>query len=129
MLAVAIGSIHGCYESQTDLDFELLAKLRGCVDVPLVAHGTCGISLEDLTRLAKGGMSKVNFGEGFRMNYIRYFRQYSEELEHMWHPWRIMREVKNRLKADMKELIRAVRRGGEGGRRANPNDETAMTNE
>jgi fructose-bisphosphate aldolase, class II len=112
MLAVAIGSIHGCYESQTDLDFDLLSKLRSRLSVPLVAHGTCGISLEDLSRLAQTGMSKINFGEGFRMSYIRYFREYSEELEHMWHPWRIMREVKNRLKADMKELICAL--GAEG---------------
>ncbi len=115
MLAIAIGSIHGVYESQTDLDFELLSKLRGCVDAPLVAHGTCGISLEDLSRLASGGISKINFGEGFRMNYVRYFRQCSEELEHRWHPWRIMREVTNRLKNDMKELIRALDADGKAG--------------
>ena len=60
-------------------------------------------------------MSKINFGEPFRMNYIRYFRQMSDELEHMWHPWRIMREVKNRLKKDMKDLICALRADGKAG--------------
>lgn len=108
MLAVAIGSVHGVYQRQPDLDFELLSKLRSAVSVPLVAHGTCGISLEDLSRLATGGMAKINFGEPFRMNYIRYFRQLAEEMEHLWHPWRIMREVKNHLKKDMKQLIQAL---------------------
>jgi fructose-bisphosphate aldolase, class II len=115
MLAVAIGSVHGVYEQQTDLDFELLSQLRRCVSVPLVAHGTCGISLEDLSRLASEGMAKINFGEPFRMTYIRYFRQISDEIEHLWHPWRIMREVRNRLKKDMKDLIRALGADGKAG--------------
>lgn len=108
MLAVAIGSVHGVYQSQTDLDFDLLSELHSIVDVPLVAHGTSGISPDDLSRLVKHGMSKINFGEPFRMNYIRYFRRLSDELEHRWHPWRIMREVKGLLKADMKQLILAL---------------------
>lgn len=112
MLAVAIGSVHGVYERQPDLDFGLLSALKDAVDVPLVAHGTCGISLGDLTRLATGGMSKINFGEPFRLNYIRGFRQLAEEMEHLWHPWRIMREVKNRLKKDMKDLIQALNADG-----------------
>jgi len=115
MLAIAIGTIHGVFESQTDLDFGLLSTLRGRVSVPLVAHGTCGITMEDLSRLASGGMAKINFGEAFRMNYVRYFRQCSEELAHRWHPWRIMREVKDRLKRDMKELIRALGADGKAG--------------
>lgn len=108
MLAVAVGSIHGVYQRQSALDFDLLAELRQKVEVPLVAHGTCGISNDDLSRLVFHGMAKINFGEPFRMNYIRYFRQLSEELEHRWHPWRIMREVKERLRSDMKQLILAL---------------------
>jgi hypothetical protein len=34
-------------------------------------------------------------------------------MEHLWHPWQIMREVKDRLKEDMKGLIAAL--GSEGG--------------
>ncbi len=108
MLAVSVGTTHGVYESQTGIDFELLAKLRAAVSVPLVQHGTGGIGLDDLTRLAQGGMAKINFGEPFRYNYIRYFIELTDSMEHLWHPWRIMREVKDRLKSDMKALIGAL---------------------
>ena len=112
MLAVSVGTTHGVYETQTGIDFELLAALRDVVSVPLVQHGTGGIGLDDLSRLAQGGMTKINFGEPFRYNYIRYFTELTDEMEHLWHPWRIMREVKDRLRADMKKLIIACSADG-----------------
>ena len=108
MLAVAVGTTHGVYQSQTDIDFELIRTLHARVPVPLVQHGTGGISLEDLVRLKDAGMAKVNFGENFRYDYIRHFLDISANGEHLWHPWRIMQEVKDRLKETMKELIRAL---------------------
>ena len=108
MLAVSVGTIHGVYQHQTEIDFDLLAELREKISVPLVQHGTSGISLEDLAKLARSGMAKINFGEPFRFNYIKYFNQLTDEMEHLWHPWRIMRQVKDLLKADMKELIIAI---------------------
>ena len=61
MLAVSVGTTHGVYQKQTEIDFDLLAKIRQAVSVPLVQHGTCGISLKDLSKLAETGMSKINF--------------------------------------------------------------------
>jgi fructose-bisphosphate aldolase class II len=108
MLAVAVGTTHGVFQSQTDIDLERIAAIRARVPVPLVQHGTGGISLADLSRLTKAGMSKVNFGEGFRYDYIRHFADLTDHAEHLWHPWRIMQEVKNRLRESMKDLIRAL---------------------
>jgi fructose-bisphosphate aldolase class II len=112
LLAVSVGTTHGVYQKQTEIDFELLKTLRSKLSVPLVQHGTCGISMDDVSKLVQCGMSKVNFGEAFRFNYIKYFNELTDGMEHQWHAWRIMREVKNRLKEDMKEIIGAV--GSEG---------------
>lgn len=112
MLAVSVGTTHGVYQQQTEIDFELLKELRNKIAVPLVQHGTCGISMEDVSKLVGCGMSKVNFGEAFRFNYIKYFNELTDSMEHLWHAWRIMREVKNLIKTDMKEIIAAV--GSEG---------------
>jgi len=108
MLAVSVGTTHGVYEIQDGIDFELLKKLHSEIDVPLVQHGTCGISLENVSKLVKCGMSKVNFGEPFRFKYIEYFNELTDTMEHQWHAWRIMREVKNLLKNDMIEIIKAL---------------------
>ena len=108
MLAVSIGTTHGVYQEQSDIDFELLAELRKVTAIPLVMHGTGGISLDDHRKLAAAGMAKINFGEPFRYNYVRYFNQLTDEMEHLWHPWRIMQEAKNMLADDMKQLIEAL---------------------
>jgi hypothetical protein len=53
-------------------------------------------------------MTKINFGEGLRMNFIRYFNELSRTLKHEDHVWRIGRAAKDMLKEDIKEIIRAV---------------------
>jgi len=115
LLAVAVGSTHGIFREQTGLDFALISKLREAVPRPLVQHGTCGISLADITRAVRAGMTKINFGEGLRMNYIRYFNEYSATLNHEHHAWRIAQAAKDRLKEDIKEIIRAVGAEGQAG--------------
>ena len=108
MLAIANGTTHGVFQSQTDIDYAAIRAIRERVDVPLVQHGTGGISLPDLTRLKDAGMAKVNFGEGFRYDYIRHFAHLIDHGEHLWHPWRLQQEVKNRLRDTMKALILAL---------------------
>jgi fructose-bisphosphate aldolase class II len=108
MLAVANGTTHGVFQSQTEIAYDAIRAIRARIDVPLVQHGTGGISLPDLTRLKDAGMAKVNFGEGFRYDYVRHFADITENGEHLWHPWRIQQEVKNRLRETMKQLIFAL---------------------
>jgi len=112
LLAVANGSTHGIFKEQHEMDFKLIPKIRAAVKMPLVQHGTCGISMPDITRLVKAGMTKINFGEGIRMNYIRYWNEFSQTLKHEHHAWRISRAAKDRLKEDLKDIIRAC--GSEG---------------
>ncbi len=108
LLAIANGSTHGIFKEQHGLDFDLIAKVHKAVKPPLVQHGTCGISLADISKCVKAGMTKINFGEGLRMNYMRYFNELSKTLNHEHHVWRIARAAKDKLKEDIKDIIRAV---------------------
>jgi ketose-bisphosphate aldolase len=112
LLAVAVGTTHGIFKEQHGLDFPLMSNIQKAVKPPLVLHGTCGVSMADISKCVKSGMTKINFGEGLRMNYISYFNEFSRTLNHEHHAWRISRAAKDRLKEDIKEIIRAV--GSEG---------------
>ena len=112
LLAVAVGTTHGIFKEQHGIDFGLIAKIHSAIKPPLVLHGTCSVSMADISKSVKAGMTKINFGEGMRMNYIRYFNEFSQTLKHEHHVWRIARAAKDRLKEDIKEIIRAV--GSEG---------------
>lgn len=112
MLAVANGTVHGIFEVQDRIDLSLVRELRTMVPVPLVQHGTCGIPLDLITGLAKAGMAKFNFGEGFRSDYIKYFVEFAGTLDHAGHAWKIAQAVKDRLKDDMMKLIVALGSAG-----------------
>ncbi|HZV36988.1 MAG TPA: class II fructose-bisphosphate aldolase [Verrucomicrobiae bacterium] len=112
LLAVAVGTTHGIFKEQHGIDFRLISKIAAISPAPLVLHGTCGVSMADISKSVKAGMTKINFGEGLRMNFIRYYNEFSQTLNHEHHNWRIARAAMQRLKEDIKEIIRAV--GSEG---------------
>jgi fructose-bisphosphate aldolase class II len=61
-LAVAVGSTHAMRERSAMLDLELVTRLRDTVPVPLVLHGSSGVSGPQLADVVRHGMVKVNIG-------------------------------------------------------------------
>lgn len=59
-LAVAIGSAHGEYKAEPQLDLELLAEIHRRVETPLVMHGGSGLSKEQFQAAIATGISKIN---------------------------------------------------------------------
>jgi fructose-bisphosphate aldolase class II len=61
-LAVAFGSVHGVFKGtgEPELDLDLLDRIRGRVDVPLVLHGGSGLSDKDIRAAIQRGICKVN---------------------------------------------------------------------
>ena len=66
IFAVAIGTAHGFYQGEPRLDFELLQKLAGLIDAPLVLHGGSGIPDEMIRKTIELGICKVNFATELR---------------------------------------------------------------
>ena len=63
-LAVAVGTIHGIYKGDPDLDYDLLDEIGDIVRVPLVLHGGSGLSDDDFRNAIKHGIRKINFYTG-----------------------------------------------------------------
>jgi fructose-bisphosphate aldolase class II len=59
-LAVAVGSSHAMLTRDAALDFELIARLRERVPVPLVLHGSSGVPDDGLAAAVHAGMTKIN---------------------------------------------------------------------
>jgi len=59
-LAVALGSVHGLKTKQISLDLECLAAIRSRVSIPLVLHGSSGVSDNDIKLGIAMGLCKVN---------------------------------------------------------------------
>ncbi|WP_112467523.1 ketose-bisphosphate aldolase [Streptomyces triticisoli] len=61
-LAVAVGNTHAMTERTAALDHDLLKRLAGALDVPLVLHGSSGVPDGELTAAVTAGITKVNVG-------------------------------------------------------------------
>jgi ketose-bisphosphate aldolase len=59
-LAIAIGTAHGLYDGDPQLDFDLLREIRARVDIPLVLHGGSGVTEEQFRTAIANGISKIN---------------------------------------------------------------------
>ncbi|RUT43827.1 class II fructose-1,6-bisphosphate aldolase [Paenibacillus anaericanus] len=66
-LAPAIGTAHGIYKGEPNIDFDRIAKIAEIVDVPLVLHGGSGIPAEQVKKAVALGMSKMNVATELRI--------------------------------------------------------------
>jgi fructose-bisphosphate aldolase class II len=60
-LAVSVGTLHGRYKSAPKLQFDLIGELNEATGIPLVIHGSSGVTDEDVKKAVAAGVCKMNF--------------------------------------------------------------------
>ncbi len=80
-LAVAIGTAHGAYAYKPQIDFDRLEQLIAEVPCPIVVHGGSGTPDEDVARMARMGVGKLNIGTDLFNAFDRGVRKYYAEKE------------------------------------------------
>jgi len=66
-LAPAIGTAHGIYKGEPDIDFARIGQIADRVEAPLVLHGGSGIPDEQVKRAVSLGMAKMNIATELRI--------------------------------------------------------------
>lgn len=75
-LAVAVGSSHAMTERTAELDLELIARLAAAVPVPLVLHGSSGVSDETIAAGIRAGLTKINVSTHLNKQFTGAIREY-----------------------------------------------------
>ncbi len=70
-LAVSVGNVHGRYEDVPRLHWGLLDEIRSTTEIPLALHGVSGLSIDDLGRAIRAGVTKLNVNTELRESYFR----------------------------------------------------------
>jgi len=66
-MAVSVGNVHRMEVQNAKIDYDLLKKIQKQTDVPLVIHGSTGISDQEMEKLKATRVAKVNIGTALRM--------------------------------------------------------------
>lgn len=75
LLAVAVGSSHAMTTRGAVLDTDLISAIRGAVPVPLVLHGSSGVSDEGMVAAIKAGMTKINVSTHLNVGFTGVVRE------------------------------------------------------
>lgn len=74
-LAVAVGSSHAMTTRDATLDLDLIAEIATAVPVPLVLHGSSGVSDSGLRAAIGAGMTKINIATHLNLALTRAVRE------------------------------------------------------
>lgn len=114
-LAPAIGTAHGIYKGDPNIDFNRIGAIAERVAVPLVLHGGSGIPDEQVRRCIELGMSKMNVATELRIIFsdaIRdVFNNHPEEND----PRKYMVPAKQALREAIAAKIRLCGSAGKAG--------------
>jgi fructose-bisphosphate aldolase class II len=105
-LAPAIGSAHGMYKGDPELDFDRLATIRDLTGVPLVLHGGSGIPDEDIRKAISLGVSKINVNTENQVAFTKKIREILGKDENLYDPRKYLGPAREAIKETVREKIR-----------------------
>jgi fructose-bisphosphate aldolase class II len=107
-LAVAVGSSHAMTERTAGLDFDLIARLRDAVPVPLVLHGSSGVPDDALAKGVREGIVKVNIGTALNIAYTGAVRAFLAQDARTVDPRRFLDPARTALAETVAQMLAVV---------------------
>ena len=74
-LAVAIGTAHGFYKKEPQLDMERLIRINESAGVALVLHGGSGVPHHSITEAIKKGICKINLATEIKNIFVKTLKE------------------------------------------------------
>lgn len=78
-LAVAVGSSHAMTERTAAIDLDLISRLHRAVPVPLVLHGSSGVSDDLIVAGIRAGLTKINVSTHLNAGFTGAIRAYLDQ--------------------------------------------------
>ena len=104
-LAIAVGTAHGVYKGEPELDFERIKAIREKIDAPLVLHGSSGVPAEALQKAISLGICKINIDTDLRIAFADGVKNFLKEDPDNFDPRKILGPAKKEMKEKVKEKM------------------------
>ncbi len=104
-LAPALGSVHGFYKGEPNLDFITMKSINEALPIPLVLHGGSGIPEDKIKTAISCGISKVNINTELQSVWSRALRKYLSENETVYDPRKIIGSGEQAIKDEIDKIV------------------------
>ncbi len=78
-VAASVGTVHGIYKGELNIDYKLIKSLADELLVPLVLHGGSGLSNETLKKCVESGITKININSDIQESWSLEVKKYLQE--------------------------------------------------
>ena len=96
-LAPAIGTVHGIYKGELNIDFDLIQKLSNNLNIPLVMHGGSGLSNEILKKCILCGINKININSDLQAEWYKAVCNFIKENPTFFDPRKVISSGKDAI--------------------------------
>lgn len=104
-LAPALGSVHGFYKGEPNLDFNTMKIINDNLPIPLVLHGGTGIPNDKIATAISCGISKININTDLQVVWSNAVRKKLAEDEIVYDPRKIIGSGEEAIKQRIKEIV------------------------
>ena len=104
-LAPALGSVHGFYKGEPNLDFETMDIINNNLPIPLVLHGGTGIPADKIAKAIECGISKININTDLQAVWSNAVRNKLENDKDVYDPRKVIGSGEEAMKTRIKELV------------------------
>lgn len=89
-LAPALGSVHGLYKGEANLDFVTMKQIDEALPIPLVLHGGTGIPNDKIQKAISCGITKININTELQVAWSKDVRTFLLENQNVYDPRKII---------------------------------------
>ena len=104
-LAPALGSVHGLYNGEPNLDFETMEIINENLPIPLVLHGGTGIPDDKIKKAISHGISKININTDLQSVWSKALREFLKENKDVYDPRKIIGSGELAIKTRIEEIV------------------------
>lgn len=104
-IAPALGSVHGFYKGEPNLDFETMKKINETLPIPLVLHGGTGIPNYDIEKAISSGIAKININTDLQSVWSKAVREFLNKDQEVYDPRKVIGSGEEALKTRIEEIV------------------------
>lgn len=105
-LAIAVGTAHGVYEGEPELDFDRIKVIKEKLNMPLVLHGSSGVAYEDLEKAIGLGINKINIDTDIRMAFADAIKEFLKDNPDEFDPRNILKPARANMRKTVAEKMK-----------------------
>ena len=100
-----MGSVHGFYKGEPNLDFETMHIINEKLPIPLVLHGGTGIPADKIEKAITNGISKININTDLQVAWSKKVREKLATDSEVYDPRKIIGSGEEAIKERIKEIV------------------------